>query len=111
MKRSVFVAVAFVGLAEMSTQAQPGNFDPKHPPKDVEKLQHGGALASGDDQAVAGVQLIGRANLDRARTWELVKAFVDDDVEWIFLDTGVQRMLRDYALSHGEDKEYVNRVL
>jgi penicillin-insensitive murein endopeptidase len=50
-------------------------------------------------------------NLDKARTWELVKAFADEDVEWIFLDTGVQRMLRDYALSHGEDHELVDRLV
>ena len=40
-----------------------------------------------------------------------MKAFADEDVEWIFLDTGVQRLLRDFALSHGEDRELVDRLV
>ncbi|HVY48284.1 MAG TPA: penicillin-insensitive murein endopeptidase, partial [Minicystis sp.] len=49
-------------------------------------------------------------NLDRARTWELVKAFADD-AEMIFIDTSVQKLLREYALAHGEDKALVDRLI
>jgi penicillin-insensitive murein endopeptidase len=48
-------------------------------------------------------------NLDKARTWELVKAFADD-AEMIFIDSSIQRLLKDYALAHGEDKELVDRL-
>jgi len=33
MKLWAIVAVAFIGVVEMPTQAQPGNFDAKHPPR------------------------------------------------------------------------------
>jgi penicillin-insensitive murein endopeptidase len=50
-------------------------------------------------------------NLDRARTWAFVKAFVEDpNVEMILVDTSIQRLLREYALAHGEPAELVDRV-
>jgi penicillin-insensitive murein endopeptidase len=50
-------------------------------------------------------------NLDRARTWELVKAFADSgEVEMLLIDTSIQVLLRDYALAHHEDAAYVDRV-
>lgn len=51
------------------------------------------------------------ANLDRARTWALVKAFAEGEVEMILVDTSVQKLLRDWALSHGEDRELVDRLI
>ncbi len=52
-----------------------------------------------------------QSNLDRARTWAFVKAFVEDpNVEMILVDTSIQRLLREYALAHGESSELVDRV-
>ncbi len=50
-------------------------------------------------------------NLDAARNWSLVRALVTrTDVETILLDTRVQRILYQYALSIGEDKEWLDRI-
>jgi penicillin-insensitive murein endopeptidase len=49
------------------------------------------------------------SNLDRDRTWAFVKALVSDtDVELILMDRSVQKLVREFALSHGEDREWVN---
>ncbi len=51
------------------------------------------------------------ANLDLARNWTLVRALVTcTDVEAIFLDTRIQRLLYNQALSIGEDKDWLDRV-
>lgn len=51
------------------------------------------------------------SNLDKPRTWALVKSFVNDTpVEMIFIDTQVQRVLKDYALSIGEDKKWLDEI-
>lgn len=50
-------------------------------------------------------------NLDKPRTWALVKAFIrETPVEMIFIDTSVQRVLKDYAASIGEDKKWLDEV-
>jgi penicillin-insensitive murein endopeptidase len=50
-------------------------------------------------------------NLDLARTWALVKAFATDaNVENIFIDRSVQRLLRDYALGAGESAEFLDAL-
>lgn len=49
-------------------------------------------------------------NLDRPRTWELVKALAQGDAEMIFMDTSIQVLLRDFALAHGEDPAFVDSV-
>jgi len=49
--------------------------------------------------------------LDRARTWAFVKALVTrTDVEYIFMSTRVQVLLKDYALSIGEDKDWLDTL-
>lgn len=49
--------------------------------------------------------------LDLPRSWALVKAFiVDTDVEMIFIDRSVQRLLKEYALSVGEDPSWLNSI-
>jgi penicillin-insensitive murein endopeptidase len=49
--------------------------------------------------------------LDRERSWALVRAFlVETDVEMIFIDTRVQRLLLEYALSIGEDPDWLADV-
>jgi len=51
------------------------------------------------------------ANMDLPRNWALVRALVTrTDVEVIFLDTRVQRVLHAYAKSIGEDTEWLDRV-
>jgi LysM repeat protein len=50
-------------------------------------------------------------NLDRARTWTLVKALLESGtVEMILIDTSLQKILRDHALSAGEDPAFVDDV-
>jgi penicillin-insensitive murein endopeptidase len=50
-------------------------------------------------------------NLDRERTWAFVRTIITDtDVELILMDRSVQRLLRQFALSRGEDREWVDRL-
>ena len=43
-------------------------------------------------------------NLDRERTWTVVKALIaEGNVEYLFMDRAVQALLREYATSIGED--------
>ena len=50
-------------------------------------------------------------NIDLERNWALFKFWVDlGVVEYIFVDTRVQRALVDYALQHGESEEYLRSV-
>lgn len=51
-------------------------------------------------------------NLDRVRTWELVKALIEvGNVEFVFVDVSVQSLLKEYALSKGEDAEWLETVV
>jgi murein endopeptidase len=51
------------------------------------------------------------SNLDLPRNWALVRALVTcTDVEMIFLDTRIQRLLYTYALSISEDKGWLDRL-
>ena len=50
-------------------------------------------------------------NLDRARTWALVRALITHtDVHYIFIDRRVQAWLRQYAESIGEDADWLESV-
>jgi penicillin-insensitive murein endopeptidase len=50
-------------------------------------------------------------NLDRARTWAFVRALVTlTDVELILIDASLQKLLREHALSIGEDPEWVESL-
>ena len=50
-------------------------------------------------------------NLDRERTWAFVKALVTDtDVQLILMDRSVQRLVREYAVSRGEDRAWVDQL-
>lgn len=52
-----------------------------------------------------------KANLDLGRNWALVRALVTrTDVDVILLDTRIQRLLYQHALSIGEDKEWLDRI-
>lgn len=47
-------------------------------------------------------------DLDRARTWALLRAVVTmTDVDFVLIDQRVQNWLEDYALSIGEDPEWI----
>ncbi len=51
-------------------------------------------------------------NLDRARTWTFVKALLGDpNVEMIFIDSSIQKLLKEYALKIGEDPKWLDEVI
>jgi len=48
------------------------------------------------------------ANLDVKRNWAFIRALVTEtDVDLIFMDNSIQALVRDYALSIGEDRAWV----
>jgi penicillin-insensitive murein endopeptidase len=50
-------------------------------------------------------------NLDRARTWALVKTLITETrVQYIFIDRYLQSLLKEYALARGEDPEWIQWV-
>jgi murein endopeptidase len=50
-------------------------------------------------------------NLDRARTWTMLKALLTHTpVEYVFMDKNIQPLLKEYALAQGEDPEWLSRV-
>lgn len=50
-------------------------------------------------------------NLDRERTWAFVRTLVTDtDVELILMDRSVQRLVRQFAIARGEDREWVDQL-
>jgi penicillin-insensitive murein endopeptidase len=51
------------------------------------------------------------SNLDRERTWALVKALVrQGTVEYLFVDRSIQVLLREHALAIGEPREFVETL-
>jgi penicillin-insensitive murein endopeptidase len=51
------------------------------------------------------------SNLDRERTWAFVKALIaQGTVEYLFVDRSIQLLLRDYALSIGESREFLDAL-
>jgi LysM repeat protein len=50
-------------------------------------------------------------NLDRQRSWAMIRAVISrTDVQYIFIDRRVQRLLRSYAEAIGEDREWLESV-
>jgi murein endopeptidase len=50
-------------------------------------------------------------NLDLPRTWAFVRAFItESDVEVMFMATRVQKLLKAYAISIGEDRAWLDEV-
>jgi murein endopeptidase len=50
-------------------------------------------------------------NLDRARSWALVKALiVHSDVHYIFINSSIQKLLKEHALATGENKEWLDSI-
>lgn len=54
---------------------------------------------------------VNRSNLDVARTWTLVKAFLDtDEVVYIFMDYGHQKELYEYAKAQGVSEDTLDEL-
>ena len=54
---------------------------------------------------------VNRSNFDTKRTWTLVKSFLDtDEVVYIFMDYGHQKVLYDYAKSRGVSDETLDEL-
>ena len=52
-----------------------------------------------------------RRNMDVARTWRLLQAFLDtDEVRYIFVDYSLQKPLYDYAKERGFSDDYLDEV-
>lgn len=50
-------------------------------------------------------------NLDVARTWAFVRALVTEaDVEYLFIDCSIQKLLRSHAYETGEPKAWVDSI-
>jgi murein endopeptidase len=51
------------------------------------------------------------SNLDRERTWALIKALVaQGTVEYLFVDRSVQVLLREHAIAIGESREFLDTL-
>jgi murein endopeptidase/LysM repeat protein len=51
------------------------------------------------------------ANLDRARTWAFVRALITEtDVQYIFMNTSVQKLVKEFARSAGEDDAWLDSI-
>lgn len=51
------------------------------------------------------------SNLDRERTWALVKALIaQGTVEYLFVDRSVQILLREHAIAIGESREFLDAL-
>jgi len=50
-------------------------------------------------------------DLDRARTWALMRAFITEtDIDFILLDQRIKALVEEYALSLGEDPGWVEEI-
>ncbi|MCC6557460.1 MAG: penicillin-insensitive murein endopeptidase [Polyangiaceae bacterium] len=59
----------------------------------------------------SGFRRAAASNLDRERTWALVRALITEtDVELILIDSGVQRLLKAHALQAGEDAAWLDEI-
>lgn len=58
-----------------------------------------------------GFVIASKANLDIERTWSLVRAFIDtDDVEYIFIDYQLQKLLRIYGETTGIGQDELSKI-
>lgn len=56
-------------------------------------------------------ELASEKNLDLDRTWELIRALVTQaDIQWIFSDSSVIKLIKEHALSLGEDPEWIDSI-
>lgn len=81
------------------------------PLKPHKSHQHGkdvdiGYVLKGDKKDEIRFVSANANNLDVARTWTLIKAFLDtDEVKYIFMDHTIQKLLYDHAKSKGVSKD------
>lgn len=70
-----------------------------------------GYVLKGKDAELTKFRGANAKNLDVARTWTLVKAFIDtDDVTYIFMDHRIQQLLYEYAQSRGVDEDTLDEL-
>jgi LysM repeat protein len=78
--------------------------------------QHGrdvdmGYVLTGKDADETKFRSANAKNLDVARTWALVKAFVDtDEVTYIFMDYRIQKLLYEHALERGVSEDTLDEL-
>jgi len=78
--------------------------------------QHGrdvdmGYVLKGNDAHETKFRGANAKNLDVARTWTLIKAFIDtDEVTYIFMDHRIQKLLYEYAQSRGVDEDTLDEL-
>jgi len=78
--------------------------------------QHGrdvdmGYVLTGNDAHETKFRGASGKNLDVARTWALIKAFVDtDEVTYMFMDYRIQKLLYEYALEHGVNEDTLDEL-
>jgi LysM repeat protein len=72
---------------------------------------HIGDVLVGKDANETKFRHANAKNLDVARTWALIKAFVDtDEVTYIFMDHRIQKLLYEYAESKGVDEDTLDEL-
>jgi LysM repeat protein len=82
--------------------ARGGKFSPHVSHQTGHDVDVGYVLIDDNDKEGTNFVTAGQNNLDVARSWALVKAFLDSgQVRYIFMDYQIQKILYDYALSHG----------
>ncbi len=70
-----------------------------------------GYVLTGKDADETKFRSASAKNLDVARTWALVKAFVDtDEVTYIFMDYRIQKLLYEYASEHGVSEDTLDEL-
>jgi LysM repeat protein len=63
------------------------------------------------NQALSGFAPMNEENLDAAKTWDLIENFLRSRrVQYIFLDSSIQKPLYRYALSQGLDQAYLDKL-
>ncbi len=78
--------------------------------------QHGrdvdiGYVLTGKDANETKFRHANAKNLDVARTWALVKGFIDtDEVTYMFMDHRIQKLLYEYAESKGVDEDTLDEL-
>jgi murein endopeptidase len=63
------------------------------------------------ERHIGWYQKANAVTLDRARTWTFIKTLITEtDVEYIFMDRSVQKLLKEFALGAGEDPEWLATI-
>lgn len=69
-----------------------------------------GLYAKGN-RRLDSLHVMNESNLDAAKTWLLMEGLIRSQrVQYIFMDRSVQRIIYEYALSHGVDRAYLDQL-